>query len=393
MDKCKSKKRGLLLGLAHLKKQGSQMHESYVVKIKQLLDNCQAPPLAGLHLSRQKFIIHFLLAMITAGQVQFPEIAAHFHSPASASSRLGRIQRFFADFTCSDQWLAGWLMKWLPTGKLTLCLDPTNWQFGSVDINILALTAAYRGVGVPIFFCLLAKKGNSATLERIDLRQRFLTTFGSERIGCLIADREFIGSQWYAFLLQSQIPFFIRLPKQHYFRVGGLKLQAEQRLQKRNKCLLDNVLISGHYRSVAIKRLEDDYLIVLTNTFAHQALSTYRQRWSIETFFQSIKKRGFDLEATHLKDESRLHKWMALVALAFTACLVVGLWQHQNRKAIPLKNHGYKANSFFRHGLHYIRQAYPEVQSQWKYLEHVFQILLQLKPTNALLVNFVMYSN
>lgn len=81
------------------------MHKSFVVKIKQLLDNCQAHPLAGMHLSRQKFIIHLLLAMITARQGQFPEIAAHFHSPASAASRLRRIQRFFADFTFSDQWL------------------------------------------------------------------------------------------------------------------------------------------------------------------------------------------------------------------------------------------------------------------------------------------------
>lgn len=281
-------------------------------------------------------------------------------------------------------------MQWLPTGKLTLCLDRTNWQFGSVDINILALTAAYRGVGVPIFFCLLPKKGNSATLERIDLLQNFLAAFGIERIGCLIADREFIGNQWYTFLLQSQIPFFIRLPKHHYFRVGGLDLQAEQLLQKRNKCLLDNVLISGHYLSVAIKRLPEDYLIVLTNTFAHQALNTYRQRWTIETFFQSIKKRGFHLEATHLQDLTRLHKLIALVALAFTCCLVVGLWQHQNRNAIPLKNHAYKANSFFRHGLDCIRQAYRKVQSQCQHMEHVFQILLQLKPTNALLLSFVM---
>jgi len=104
------------------------------------------------------------------------------------------------------------------------------------------------------------------------------------------------------------------------------------------------VLISGHYLSVAIKPLPDDYLIVLTNTFAHQALRTYRQRWTIETFFQSIKERGFHLEATHLKDLTRIHKLIALVALAFTCCLVVGLWQ--NRNDILLKNHSYKANSF-----------------------------------------------
>lgn len=378
------------MGLPHLKKQASKMNSSFVVKIKQLLATCQTDSFPGLHLSRQKFIVHFLFAMIEARQVQFPEIAAHFTSQADAASRLRRIQRFFADFLLDDLWLAHLIMKWLPAGKLTFCLDRTNWKFGSVEINILALTAAYRGVGVPVFFSLLPKRGNSATVERIDLLQRFLTAFGSERIGCLIADREFIGEHWYTFLLESRIPFFLRLPKHHYFTVGGVERQAEQLLQKRNKCLLDNVLIGGHYLSVAIKRLSDDYLIVLTNTMAHQALNTYRQRWTIEVFFQAIKKRGFNLESTHLQDLTRLHKLMALVALAFTCCLVVGLWQHQNRKPIALKNHGYKANSFFRHGLDYIRQAYRQVHTQVHQLEHVFQILLQVKPTNSLLMNFVM---
>jgi hypothetical protein len=365
------------------------MNESFVVKIKQLLATCQTASLPGLHLSRQKFIVNFLFAMIEARQVQFPEIAAHFTSLANPASRLRRIQRFFADFHLPELWLAHLMMKWLPAGKLTLCLDRTNWRFGSMEINILALTAAYRGVGIPVFFSLLPKKGNSATLERIDLMQRFLAAFGSERIGCLIADREFIGEQWYGFLLQSHIPFFIRLPKHHYFSIGGVERQAEQLLQKRNKCLLDNVLIGGYYLSVAIKRLPDDYLIVLTNTVAHQALTTYRQRWTIEIFFQSIKKRGFNLEATHLQDLSRLHKLITLVALAFTCWLVVGLWLDQHRKAIVLKNHGYKANSFFRHGLDYIRQAYREGHSQLQHIEHVFQILLKINSSNSLLSNSV----
>jgi hypothetical protein len=366
------------------------MNSSFVVKIKQLLATCQTASLPVLHLSRQKFIVNFLFAMIEARQVQFPEIAAHFTSRADTSSRLRRIQRFFADFHLDELWLAHLIMKWLPAGKLTLCLDRTNWRFGAVDINILALTAAYRGVGIPLFFSLLPKKGNSATFERIDLMQRFLAAFGSERIGCLIADREFIGEPWYGFLLQSRIPFFIRLPKHHYFSIGGLDQQAEQLLQKRNKCLLDNVLIGGYYLSVAIKRLPDDYLIVLTNTFAHQALNTYRQRWTIEIFFQSIKKRGFNIEATHLQDLNRLHKLITLVALAFTCCLVVGLWLDQNRKPIALKNHGYKAHSFFRHGLDYIRQAYREVHCRLHQLEHVFQILLKIIPTNSLRINSVM---
>ena len=112
--------------------------------------------------------------------------------------------------------------------------------------------------------------------------------------------------------------------------------------------------------SVAIKRLankKDEYLIVMTNTFAYQALVSYQRRWSIETFFQSVKQRGFRLESTHLDNPPRLRKLFALVAIAFTVCLHIGRWSDEHQKPIEVKNHGYKANSFFRHGLECWRRA------------------------------------
>ena len=75
----------------------------------------------------------------------------------------------------------------------------------------------------------------------------------------------------------------------------------------------------------------------MTNTFAHQTLDIYQRRWSIETFFQSIKQRGFRLEDTHLGDLERLRKLFALVAIAFTVCLHIGQWSDQYQKPIKVK--------------------------------------------------------
>jgi hypothetical protein len=80
------------------------MNTSFVVKIKQLLDSCPTESLPGLHLSRQKFIINFVFAIIAARQVQ--QIALRFCSQADPASRLRRIQRFLADFLLDDVWLA-----------------------------------------------------------------------------------------------------------------------------------------------------------------------------------------------------------------------------------------------------------------------------------------------
>jgi hypothetical protein len=63
---------------------------------------------------------------------------------------------------------------------------------------------------------------------------------------------------------------------------------VENLLKERTECRIDNVrVIDIKGISVGMKRVkdskgQDDYLIVLTNTFAYQALRVYKKRWSIE---------------------------------------------------------------------------------------------------------------
>ncbi|QQS55986.1 MAG: transposase [Candidatus Competibacteraceae bacterium] len=69
------------------------------------------------------------------------------------------------------------------------------------------------GSAFPILWVALDKKGNSNTQERIALMNRFLTIFGPQMIACLFADREFIGIQWFGYLIENQIKFVIRIKK------------------------------------------------------------------------------------------------------------------------------------------------------------------------------------
>ena len=64
------------------------------------------------------------------------------------------------------------------------------------DINIFMLAVAHEGVAYPLMFTMLPKRGNSNTLERIALLQRYVRLFGAESIDCLLADREFVGDMW-----------------------------------------------------------------------------------------------------------------------------------------------------------------------------------------------------
>ena len=50
-----------------------------------------------------------------------------------------------------------------------LNLDRTEWKFGSKVFNILTLGVVHQGVGFPLLWWMLDKKGNSHTQERVDL--------------------------------------------------------------------------------------------------------------------------------------------------------------------------------------------------------------------------------
>ena len=77
-----------------------------------------------------------------------------------------KLQRFFQHFALPYGLIASILINFLPTGPLVISIDRTNWKYGHKDINVFMLCANYRGIGIPILWKILPKKGNSNTRER-----------------------------------------------------------------------------------------------------------------------------------------------------------------------------------------------------------------------------------
>jgi Transposase DDE domain len=347
-----------------------------------------------LHLSRKKFIMGFVLGMIKKQSVVFTAVAKTLNAEVQNESHLRRIQDFFANFALDYIMMARLLMSLVPIRELTLSIDRTNWQINGQNINILCLCVYYKGCGLPILFELLDKPGNSNQLERIDLLTQFVDLFGVHRIECVIGDREFIGEKWYQYLITNQIGFYLRLPKSH-------KVITPSGDEKRMDALIDSypsgaehwlnqIQLNHHFLNLGFKKLlkdgknrkEDDYLAILTNQKGYKALRMYQKRWSIETFFQSIKRRGFDIEATHLTQIDRIKKLFALVALAFSFCVTLGWYQHSKVKSIPLKNHGYKQNSFFRNGVDSFENAFERIATSLDFILTKIQIIIDFAAKN-----------
>ena len=68
------------------------------------------------------------------------------------------------------------------------------------------------------------------------------------------------------------------------------------------------------------------HLYVVSNKIPPKAaLKSYQTRWAIEVLFGHMKKKGFDLESTHLRDRRKIDKLLAVVSLAFLFTLGWGV--------------------------------------------------------------------
>jgi Transposase DDE domain len=104
----------------------------------------------------------------------------------------------------------------LTRGAWHLAIDRTNWKFGKTHVNILVVAVIWKGVGIPLIWKVLPAAGNSDTETRICLLQELFKVFPNLKIASLTGDREFIGDEWFRWLLDHKIPFVLRLRENQY---------------------------------------------------------------------------------------------------------------------------------------------------------------------------------
>jgi hypothetical protein len=314
----------------------------------------------GWHATRTQFAAAFVLALLRLRTVNFPSLALCLNPHAKRASNERRLQRFFAGFKLDSDTFAKLLFTLTPaSGPLVVTLDRTHWQVGRVDVNVLLFAIAHRGVAFPTVWKLLGKPGNSNQAERKALLERLLKVIAQSRIKAVVADREFIGEGWFETLEQAGVPFVIRIRKNAKVTSRGRTKSAgawPERLavgvvvSRRRR-----VKVYGHKLFLTSLRGNEDDVIILSNRAFPEALAIYSERWAIEPLIQNLKRRGFDIEATRLRDDARLERLLALLALAFVFAYRVGEWLAE-RVPITLKRHGRKEKSVFRLGLDYLRE-------------------------------------
>jgi DDE family transposase len=311
-------------------------------------------------------LVVLIQGVINARTVNLSHLAGTFCGAAKLSSNYRRLQRFFQYVRLDADWLAKALVALLGLAPpYRLCLDRTNWMIGRKDVNLLVLCIVTRRARIPVLWDILGHRGCSTMAQRQALLVRFMALFGKRSIKLLLADAEFIGDQWFEFLVENDIPFVIRVSGR--FRVslddgyeGPLSRlvrsnATRQRLMKAKGCFAGMPQRFDAALSFGTTRLRDgSWLIVATNRGPRKALNAYKQRWQIECLFGDTKTRGFNMEDTRLTQPAKLALLLSVVALAIA-------WTHACAIAIKPQGdiarakHGYRRKSWFRTGFDILR--------------------------------------
>ncbi len=325
------------------------MKPCLIAKITTLLHHA---PLVQ-NLARKKFVARFVVGQFKSRNVQFREVAQHLNDRVKSASNETRIQSFFREVPLNYLALATLLVRLLPgQGKLRLCLDRTEWDFGKYQVNILLVTVGRGACHWPLCWELLDNRsGNSNTDDRTALLDFCLHVLGPDRVGLVVGDRKFVGRQWFKYLKDKGLFFVMHLLKHHLLtdRRGRSHVVADWNLQPR-QCRLTECQVDGVWGGAQVTALAGgEYLFLFGTANPAYLGQLYRKRWTIEACFQNLKGRGFALRGTHVQCRAKLKKLVGLVSLAYALCVSAGTRLHENVQFIGLKKHGYKRTGFSRH--------------------------------------------
>ena len=77
------------------------------------------------------------------------------------------------------------------------------------------------------------------------------------RIGLLVADRKFVGSEWAKALTERKIPFCLRFPKTHPVRLPDRKVwRVDELLTRKKERFYQRILVDGQWLNMYLRRLE-----------------------------------------------------------------------------------------------------------------------------------------
>jgi len=297
-------------------------------------------------------------------------------------SHYRRLTRFFVSNKDNDLWSLILHFGYVLLGEnfKYLYVDGTEWKIGSFKVHILVLSADILGVAVPLYFKVYEHKGVVSEAERIAFMKSCSLIYELKNT-VLIADREFIGDEWFAVLVALGCDFVIRIRKNQYCHSGERKHSYEktrQRALRKGKASMLIYTLKGTYRLLMLRNEQPNQqepLVYLLTSLLDEpdGAELYKYRWKIEYCFKHLKTNGFNLEDLNLKDTAKIRLLVAIVILAYVVCVYQAF---NSRKKEPVKKKKYKDSSCYDE-ISLFKQGASIVKQQFSSLKDLLLMLLK----------------
>lgn len=265
-----------------------------------------------------------------------------------------------------------------------LLLDGTKWDFGDETIHLMTLCVLVDGVAIPIWWEDLAKAGHSSQEERMAMLKQVLEKY--QLVGMtLLADREYVGREWFKCLADCGLNFVVRVKEGIYHdevNAGAgrswSQLRAIAQRKAKGKKVAKKINLAGldlYYIVLKNPRphADDELIYLLTNLNSPaQASQLYQWRWQIEVCFKHLKSNGLDLEAMNVQGKEKRHLMMAIAVFVYILAIREGLlkeYRQAGRWVLDkVSGFEYRAQSIFLKGLDILRRRALNLNQFIRYL-------------------------
>lgn len=290
---------------------------------------------------------------------------------SKTESHYKRLTRFLVSFSMGGLWASvlKFGLELLDKNNWSICyIDATEWNIGKFNVHTLVLAIDYQGVAVPIYFQVYSHKGVLSEKERVAFLERAAIHLNL-RNKTIIADREFIGNEYFLKFQELDIYFISRIRKQMYKSniLGNRSYESlKKKALKRGKASTLIEIENLKFRLWIVKNARQDtnepLVYILTNVLHKRNIpDLYRLRWRIEYVFKHLKTNGYNLEDVRVTDLNKIRLLLAMLVLAYIFAILTAI---NERKTKPSKKKNYQNQkrydsvSIFKQGQSLLKQSF-----------------------------------
>jgi len=328
---------------------------------------CELRP--GQRITQVRNFVWLLVGIYKSRSVHLSRIAGKIPGSAKLVSITRRLSRFLDNpAICVREWYEPIARQWLQAqwsclGEIRLIVDGTKIGFGH---QLLMVSLAYRKRAIPIAWTWVKHvRGHSTALKQLALLNyvRKLLPVGAAVF--LVGDCEF-GSvevlkwldQWrWFYVLRQKSDTCVWIdqynewkPFGSFINKSGQSIWLGKGYLTAKEIYPTNLLIHWEVGE------EEPWCLATNLPDRTMALKYYRRRMWTEEMFGDMKKHGFDLESTMLRNFLRLSRLTLAVALLYVWLISVGgLTIHQGLRHLVDRNDR-RDLSIFQIGLRFVQR-------------------------------------